>query len=224
MMNQRTRDIFLANTTWPYVSMRNLYDNTNPQFAIAPTNIARIKTFLLKKWTDNSDINWAYDTATTVNGTWPLGENLRYSNTTLRGAGMGGFPLGDLYHWFSSNYTSWAAQEAAENAQITTWLVNGTPDGVEEQPEIPAEFELGQNYPNPFNPTTTIEYSVSKAGSLSLKVYNVLGKEVAALYSGTRQPGNYSATFDGHGLASGVYFYRLESRTSSITKKLVLMK
>lgn len=85
-------------------------------------------------------------------------------------------------------------------------------------------YSLEQNYPNPFNPTTQIQYSVPKNGFVTLKVYNLLGEEVATLFSGARAQGNYVATFDGSKLASGVYFYRLQAGTTQITKKLVLMK
>jgi hypothetical protein len=88
----------------------------------------------------------------------------------------------------------------------------------------PETFELNQNYPNPFNPTTTIGYSVPQLGFISLKVYNVLGQEVATLFSGMQRPGNYTALFDAGRLASGVYFYRLQAGNIQITKKLVVMK
>ncbi len=89
---------------------------------------------------------------------------------------------------------------------------------------IPNSPGLAQNYPNPFNPTTRIEYSIAKRGQVSLDVFNVLGEKVATLYSGVRSPGDYSATFNGASLASGVYFYRLETGNGVITKKLVLLK
>jgi hypothetical protein len=88
----------------------------------------------------------------------------------------------------------------------------------------PREFELNQNYPNPFNPTTHIEYSVPRTSYVTLKVYNLLGEEVKILYEGYCQPGSYAATLDGNGLASGIYFYRLETENFVGTKKLVLLR
>ena len=92
----------------------------------------------------------------------------------------------------------------------------------------PQEFTLSQNYPNPFNPSTTIAYSLEKAGMVSLKVYNVLGVEVASLVSAHQEAGNYAVPFDaGKGskiLSSGVYFYRLESGSLVAMKKLTLTK
>jgi lysophospholipase L1-like esterase len=89
----------------------------------------------------------------------------------------------------------------------------------------PNTFSLSQNYPNPFNPVTTIKYSVPRYSFVSLKVFNVLGNDVANLVDGMKQAGNYVASFNGSSLSSGVYFYRLTTNTGYIqTKKLLLMK
>ena len=88
----------------------------------------------------------------------------------------------------------------------------------------PTQFGLDQNYPNPFNPSTTINYSIPKAGLVILKVYDVLGKEVATLVNEEESSGNHHILFNANKLASGVYFYRLIAGNSFITKKLILMK
>ncbi len=89
---------------------------------------------------------------------------------------------------------------------------------------IPYEFRLDQNYPNPFNPTTAISYELSSVSNVTLKVYDILGREVASLVSARQNPGSYTVNFDGSGLPSGVYFYRLVAGTSTAMKKLVLLK
>jgi choice-of-anchor B domain-containing protein len=89
---------------------------------------------------------------------------------------------------------------------------------------IPGEFVLQQNYPNPFNPSTKIEYTVPGAGFVSLKVFDLLGKEVRSLVQEQQQPGRYSVRFSGEGLSSGVYLYKLQAGGFVQTKKLVLMK
>ncbi len=89
---------------------------------------------------------------------------------------------------------------------------------------LPRSFELYQNYPNPFNPVTKISYSIPRAGFVSLKVYNLLGEEVADLVSGEKAAGKYDIDFNGRGLSSGVYIYRIEAGGFSDSKKLVLMK
>jgi endo-1,4-beta-xylanase len=85
-------------------------------------------------------------------------------------------------------------------------------------------FALSQNYPNPFNPATLITYSIFPGGRVSLKVYDVLGREVARLFEGVRQPGSYTARFDGTGLSSGVYLYRLQAGSMVQTRKLVIVR
>jgi hypothetical protein len=87
-----------------------------------------------------------------------------------------------------------------------------------------ARFALSQNYPNPFNPSTLIGYSIPSAGRVSLNVYDVLGREVATLFEGFRQPGSYTVRFDGTGLPSGVYLYRLQSGGMVETRKLVIVR
>jgi hypothetical protein len=89
---------------------------------------------------------------------------------------------------------------------------------------LPNIYALSQNYPNPFNPTTTINYQLQKAGSVSLKVYDMLGREVASLVDGNKGPGFYSAVFDASRLSSGTYIYRLKTDSFTEVKKLVLLK
>jgi hypothetical protein len=103
---------------------------------------------------------------------------------------------------------------------------NNIPVSVQEplQQEIPTEYKLLQNYPNPFNPTTQIKYSIPKNSFVTLKVYNLLGQEVTTLFEGYQQRGNYTATFDGSRLASGVYLYRLTAENFLDIKKTILIK
>jgi hypothetical protein len=85
-------------------------------------------------------------------------------------------------------------------------------------------YTLSQNYPNPFNPTTAITYSVPQSSFVTLKVYNVLGSEVASLVNGVVEAGVHKVNFSGVDLNSGVYFYTIKAGNFSETKKLMLMK
>ncbi|MBX2992648.1 MAG: T9SS type A sorting domain-containing protein [Bacteroidetes bacterium] len=85
-------------------------------------------------------------------------------------------------------------------------------------------FRLSQNYPNPFNPSTKIDYTVAQAGLVSMKVYNLLGQEVATLLNENLSPGSYQVTFDGAKLPSGVYVYKMSAGSYQESKKMVLMK
>ena len=91
--------------------------------------------------------------------------------------------------------------------------------------ETPQGFVLSQNYPNPFNPTTNITYSIEKQGAVSLVVYNLLGNEIARLVDNQIQTaGSHIISFDASSLSSGVYFYKLQTNNTSVTKKMLLMK
>jgi len=89
---------------------------------------------------------------------------------------------------------------------------------------IPKEYKLEQNYPNPFNPTTTIKYSIPEESFVILKVYNLIGEEVATLVNAEQSTGNYEIEFNAVTLPSGIYFYRLQTENFVDTKKMMLMK
>jgi hypothetical protein len=95
---------------------------------------------------------------------------------------------------------------------------------VENSGSVPTKFNLKQNYPNPFNPSTKIKYSVAHSSTVLLKIYDVLGKEVATLINEEKPAGSYEATFDASNLSSGIYFYKLEAGNFVETKKMILLK
>ena len=90
--------------------------------------------------------------------------------------------------------------------------------------DVPDNVALNQNYPNPFNPTTTINYSIAETAPVTLKIYDVTGREVSVLVDEVKQPGRYEITFDASSLASGVYFYKLNAGSFSSVKKLSVLK
>jgi len=105
-----------------------------------------------------------------------------------------------------------------------SYYINQRPTGVNERDNLPLTSELIQNYPNPFNPMTHIEFRITDGGFVSLKVYDVLGREVRTLVNENQPPGNYEVTFDANGLASGVYLYRLQAGEFTETKRLLLLR
>ncbi len=106
---------------------------------------------------------------------------------------------------------------------ITTYCTN-TITGISGNNNSPFIFALQQNYPNPFNPVTVIKYQLPSAEKVSVKVFDVLGKEVATLVNENKQPGYYEVSFDASNLASGLYFYRIEAGSFVETKKMMLIK
>jgi hypothetical protein len=118
--------------------------------------------------------------------------------------------------------------DSAKAAILVTLSVTS---GVGKEELLPTEFALYQNYPNPFNPSTTFKFGIPEASKVSLKIYDVLGREVATIIDKDLQPGYYAIPFNGDNLSSGAYFYRMiatrssdESQTFVETKKLLLMK
>jgi hypothetical protein len=230
-MNTRTTALFadkahypkLTNGTW--ISKLPAFKKTDNLFS---TQLGILKAYSLaavdtgygtpmKSWRQSTNPEATYY----VFADWPIPIDLSYTDADLLTAGMGGFPLGDLA-WFPTQYASWKAQEAAELAHIAG-ILSGTL-GVENKSEVVQDFRLQQNYPNPFNPSTVISYSIAKAGSVSLKVYNMLGQEVATLVNSYQAANTYNVNFNATGLASGVYLYELKAGTNVSTQKMVLMK
>lgn len=120
-----------------------------------------------------------------------------------------GFPVGDL-NWYPE--------------LKTLWEEGGTVDVKEISKVVPEHYSLEQNYPNPFNPTTNIQFSVPIAGSYSLKVYNLIGQEVATLLNEEISAGVYNVNFDASELTSGVYAYTISGNNFTQTKKMILLK
>jgi hypothetical protein len=146
-------------------------------------------------WTDYSPVF----ASSAPNMTW------QYSNDNLTGCTI----------------TSGASQPLRPN--ITLFFSPPTGTG-NEFAAVPKVFSLSQNYPNPFNPVTKINYGVPKQSLITMKVYDIIGREVAVLVNETKQPGYYSVDFDGSSFASGVYFYRLTAGTFTDVKRFILIK
>ncbi|MCC6864629.1 MAG: T9SS type A sorting domain-containing protein [Ignavibacteria bacterium] len=112
----------------------------------------------------------------------------------------------------------------SRNFQVYRKLTGTSPIGIENNQNNLTDWHLGQNYPNPFNPTTKIEYNLKKTGFVSLKVYDILGREVANLINDIQTAGVKSIEFDGTNLPSGIYIYKLKAGDFSDTKKMILVK
>jgi len=130
--------------------------------------------------------------------------------------------LRTIEEMYGLGYAGSSADSSAIPADY--WLITTGVKGNKGQSGIPQSFKLFQNYPNPFNPTTTIRYQIPKEGFVTLKVYNLLGKEVKSLVNGYKNAGSYNISFDASEFPSGVYFYRLSTGNFNQTKKLVLLK
>ncbi len=126
------------------------------------------------------------------------------------------------YYWHVATFNASDTGDYSVPAGFTTGDSIAT--DVRKLEGVPAEFELLQNYPNPFNPTTVISYQLSAASDVTLKVFDILGREVATLVNGKQNAGYYDVTFDASNLPSGVYFYRLRAGSYDKIMKLMLLK
>ena len=116
---------------------------------------------------------------------------------------------------------------AGDTGSVRVWSISidyGPPTGVSNNAGVIDGYKLSQNYPNPFNPSTTINYTIPKSGLVSMKVFDISGREVATLINEVKSAGTYDFKFNASNLSSGVYFYRLQSGNFIETKKMFLLK
>ncbi|HSH64550.1 MAG TPA: T9SS type A sorting domain-containing protein [Bacteroidia bacterium] len=132
---------------------------------------------------------------------------------------------------YDSSITDWGENSdiALANSMKNYYGSNGlwwnTTTGITFDPALIAtSYELKQNYPNPFNPETKISFSIPKEEFVTLKVYDITGQEISTLMNQKVVSGNYTVSFDGSYLASGIYFYRIQTKNYFQTKKMILLK
>jgi hypothetical protein len=189
-------------------------------------------------WIWNPDVHGTINSILTSDAYVIVGGDLGIGISTNNGATWSGFTSG-LTNYFLTTLAVKGTNLFAGTLGSGVWRVPLAELGIVSSINlsssgIPDRFNLEQNYPNPFNPTTNIQFSIASAqsGSASggnrqltiVKVYDVLGREVATLVNEVKEPGTYTVKFDGSNLASGVYFYRLLAGTYVETRKLLLLR
>ena len=232
LMNSRTKAMFDDNAKYPCLTEGTTYTE-RPDFA-DPKDLMGARVGVVKKLavaivdTNSSDmlpewrlINTGSDKY--INPDWPIPVDLSYTNAALMTGATGGFPVGDV-NWFPTQKALWLAQRNAEYARIETSLQAGLTTGANNRSATPTGFTLAQNYPNPFNPGTTIAFSLPHSTHAMLKVFDILGREVATLVNGYTTSGMHEVRFDATNLASGVYVYRLTSGNFTEVKTMMLVK
>lgn len=149
-----------------------------------------------------------------------LTENFACTRTST----IDGFPIGALM-WDDQQNANYLSSQGQEWQKVyDAYLAAGGLSAVQHVPGTPLVYALSQNYPNPFNPSTRIQFSLPKASNVTLKVFNMLGQEVATLVSGSLSAGDHDVTFNAKNLASGLYFYRLTADQFTSVKKMMLLK
>ncbi len=126
----------------------------------------------------------------------------------------------DILDSLDLNYASGITRSGLATALTIDARLESVPPPV----PVPTAFALAQNYPNPFNPGTLITFDVPESRFVSLIIYDILGREVASPVNEWKNPGSYTVQFDGKGLASGMYFYRLQALPTVLTRRMVLVR
>ena len=171
-------------------------------------------------WRRISDATWS--TPANLTETPTFAELLLQAAPTLKTNGPDSWTmfLGRSYELGVTTYPPEAANPTIFYTGQYTW----TATGVGDQIHVPETYALDQNYPNPFNPATKMGYTLAQSGHVTLKVFDLLGKEIATLVNENRQQGSHQVSFDASRLPSGVYIYRLTAGPFSETKKMLLVK
>jgi photosystem II stability/assembly factor-like uncharacterized protein len=233
----------VGGTNWNYQTSGTTYDLLSVNFADNNTGWAVGAGFphnsnIILKTTDGGT-NWNPQAAGTteelysvfstdqITG-WVVGESGAILHTTDGGENWNpqtsGTAIALLSVHFTDNHTGWAVGEGGTILKTT----NGGVTFIEDEifTSQPKEFLLSQNYPNPFNPTTTIKYQIPLISFVTIKVYDVLGNEIATLVNEEKPAGEFSVEFriDNLELSSGIYFYQLRAEDYTETKKMVLLK
>jgi photosystem II stability/assembly factor-like uncharacterized protein len=156
---------------------------------------------------------------------WTAGDNgvIRFSNDSGNTwvAQVSGTTSNLFSIFMSDSVRGWAA---GDNGVITSTTTGGATGIQNISNEVPSDFSLYQNFPNPFNPTTNIKFQLSNAGHVKLTVFDLLGREIETLANETMNAGIYNADWDASKYPSGVYFYKLETKSFIETRKMILIK
>ncbi len=149
--------------------------------------------------------------------------NVAVSNILDAGNKVAFMALDPLALDSSPDYYWWGFSEKSPTTYAVQWF-GADVVGVEETGTLPEAYALSQNYPNPFNPTTVISFAIPEQADVTLKVFNLLGQEVATLMNGVRTAGTHEVNFNASSLSSGVYFYTIKAGQFTSTKKMMLIK
>jgi len=215
-MNDRTMAMFNDDTNYPYLTADNNIE-ADPGFNDDVMNqIDSLLVFVTALRENGTTHPYFYNPSgeSIFPGRWPIPEDLTYSNTDLLTTGTDGLPLGDL-NWYPDKKAEW------ENMQTG---IKGSDSEM-----LPKDFALYQNYPNPFNPTTLIKFTLNRSTHAKLTVYNMLGQKVRTLVDKKKPAGLYTVSWDGRNdlneeLASGIYYYHLETASNMETRKMIFLK
>ena len=227
--NTSTRALDVSVTA---TALRNIDTNVYINFVIYEDNIVYPQNYYAECGTAGYHNDYVHEwlVRDMVNG--PAGELLKSASWTQGTTAQKTWNYTVNNSWVASNVKvavfaylgNGSSINTSGSPVVQTWKESIIPTGVGEPSKIPASYSLSQNYPNPFNPTTNIKFSIPKDGNASLKIYDIVGNEVATYLEGFVKAGEYNALIDASNWASGVYFYKLTTSEFTDTKKMTLVK
>lgn len=197
------------------------WSDTMSFFIIAPPDDLELESTgtneITLKWDDNSDIEDGYiiERKSVDDATFSVIDSVGADIETYIDATA----EGDSDHYFYRMRSYVGTENSQYSEEVTLMIV-----GIEDEEIIPEDFSLNQNYPNPFNPSTLISYQIPENSLVSLKVFDMMGRQVAELVNGKKSAGVHDAVFNANGLASGMYIYRLEAGNFIQVRKMMLLK
>ena len=203
MQKRITTFLFLLTST--VLFSQTTHDVTVQNFSFSPQNLT-ITVGDIVRWTN-------------ISGT----HNVKADDNSFTSGSAAPAPW-EYTHTFTAAGNNPYYCEPHQGMGMTGTIIVQDPVGVSDDELIAEKFELKQNYPNPFNPSTRINYAIPSASFVNLKVYDIIGNEIAVLVNEGKQAGNYQIDFDATELTGGVYFYQLLTGPFVETKKMILMK
>jgi hypothetical protein len=215
---------FTTNTDTIHITIKDV--NQAPVFKIVPTPSKKDSIILWLHCVSHEPYVKNYQF--TYKAEDPDGDKITYSvaggpSATIDSTGLYQFAPRANYQ-FKSYIIISATDSKGAVTKDSTLLYVKVMDDVPNDPGVPTSYEMTQNFPNPFNPTTTIQYSIPNESKVTLKVYNLIGQEVATLVNKVQATGNYNVNFDAANLPSGIYIYRLQAGTYTQVRKMTLLK
>lgn len=169
------------------------------------------------QWVNSDRFTYTYDAQGNLNSLWHYG----WLNSSWIPRDIGGKTFGEYFFVFESAGNDYVFGRGYNLNFTRTVIITGVPS---ENGNVPPVYSLSQNYPNPFNPSTTIRFLVSTSTQVTLKVFDIVGREVATLVNERLQAGSYETTFNANVVASGMYLYRLQAGDFVQTKKMLVVK
>lgn len=206
----------------PMASVETYFENTNwnTYFNKYASDV--------KKSSLNKDAQWSFNIATLQSGTMMLDWKdilTQIPSEVQKQFAVIGLSTNDIPEFQTVDMLKQLTVSVpVEKDKIYKLNINASITDIRQEDLQPKKFGLNQNYPNPFNPVTSISYAVAFAQHVQLKVYDLIGNEIAVLVNETKSPGKYTVEFSSSNLASGTYFYRLQSGDFVQTKKMIILK